>query len=370
MEHSPSSLDFSVQWICPIPFRFAAGTKEHVIIQEEQLASPARRQRLGINNRKNVNVTPVNVNQHIFVGIETSAFSGATLLAFLLNAHPQIASIGEMDGLLRKNPEDYVCSCGTLIQSCEFWQAMRHEMAKWGVEFDVADFVTRFHFGGPRWFQRLRTDSFHNRTFDALRDAMLQSFPRERRRFEQIVARNKTFVESVLQLTGKQIFVDTSKDRLRARALKMFSDYDVRVIHLIRDPRGVIASRLRRHPDLPINQAAQEWVWLHSRLEDFRRYLTPAKYLRLRYEDLCREPRATTQELYRFCGADASFEMPDLKSTAHHIVGNPMRLNSVSVIRLDESWRESLTIEQQTEIWQITKKLSMQYGYAWDGNKY
>ena len=58
-------------------------------------------------------------NCPVFVSIETSSYSGATLLAFLLGAHPQIATIGEMDGLIpRENPDEYFCSCGQLIKRC------------------------------------------------------------------------------------------------------------------------------------------------------------------------------------------------------------------------------------------------------------
>ena len=335
-----------------------------MLLQESEVATRERLHLSEYVNERTRHVRLAPPNRPIFIAIETSAFSGATLLSFLLNAHPQIASIGEMDGLLRKNPNEYVCSCGTPIRRCEFWQAMRHEMAQHGCEFDVANFAMKFLFDGPRWMQRLRSDSFHSQFLDAIREMAIRSLPGESQRFQQRVARNRAFVESVLKLTGKKIFVDTSKDRLRARALKMFSTYDVRVIHLVRDPRGVIASRLRRHSDIPVSQAAREWVDLHIKLQDYAHLLNPAKFMGLRYEDLCRDPRALLQKLYRFCGALPSFEPSEFKSTAHHIVGNPMRLKSVSVIKLDESWREQLPIEQQKEIWQIAGNLSVQYGYS------
>lgn len=331
--------------------------KEDSIIRE-------RLHTIGSSQDRNMNMVR-GESRRTFVGVETSAFSGATLLSFLLNAHPRIASIGEMNGLLRKNPEEYVCSCGNLIRQCEFWQAMRGEMAQCGFDFDVANFATKFHLGGPRWIQRLRADSFHNRLLNALRDAALKSLPGERRRFEKLVARNKAFIESVLRLTGKDVFVDTSKDRMRARALKMFSPYDVRAIHLIRDPRGVVASRLQRHGEISGRRAAYEWVWLHKKLQDFPSFLAPARYMQVRYEDLCSEPRAMLHKLYRFCDVDPDFEPPDFKSTTHHIVGNPMRLNGISVIKLDESWRNKLTPEQQKQVWEIAGDFATKYGYSW-----
>jgi hypothetical protein len=300
----------------------------------------------------------------VFVGMETSSYSGATLLAFLLNAHPQIASIGEMNGLIpSEDPESYRCSCGKRIKACEFWQAVTREMIRCGFEFDVADFDNAFRLAGPHWMQRLRVASLGSATLDSIRDLVLQTLPGERSQLTALVARNVAFADAVLRLTGKSVFVDTSKDHLRARVLRMFSPYDVRVIHLVRDPRGVVASRLRRGVRISIREAARQWVRLHTRLQNSFAALAPDKYIRVRYESLCRDPHGVLRELYCFCGADPEFRIQDLPSTSHHIVGNAMRLDNLSEIKLDERWREFLTAGQQKEIWQIAGRLGMQYGY-------
>lgn len=300
----------------------------------------------------------------VFVGIETSSYSGATLLAFLLNAHPQIASVGEMDGLIpSEDPESYNCSCGHRIRACEFWQAVTREMIRCGFEFDVADFDNAFRLAGPRWMQRLRVGSLGSATLDSIRDLVFQTLPGERSQFTALAARNMAFVETVLRLTGKSVFADTSKDHLRARALRMFSPYDVRVIHLVRDPRGVVASRLRRGVRIGVREAARQWVRLHTRLQNSFATPAPDKYIRVRYELLCQDLPSVLRELYAFCGTDPGFRIQDLPSTSHHIVGNAMRLDNLSEIKLDERWRELLTARQQKEIWQIAGRLGMQYGY-------
>lgn len=300
----------------------------------------------------------------VFVGIETSSYSGATLLAFLLNAHPAIASVGEMNGLIAsEDPELYLCSCGQRIKDCEFWQSVTRAMAARGFAFDVADFHMEFELPGPAWRRRLRAGSFGHATLDAIRDRILTRMPAERALFEPLVARNVAFVQAVLDVTGKCIFVDTSKDHLRARALKMFSPFDVRIIHLVRDPRGVAASRLRRGVPIDAREAARQWVRLHTRLQNSLDTRAPDKYIVARYEDLCQGPRTVLKRLYAFCGADRTFEVLDLATTTHHIVGNAMRLDHLSAIQLDERWHELLTADQQREIWQIAGPLGAQYGY-------
>jgi hypothetical protein len=301
----------------------------------------------------------------VFVGIETSSYSGATLLAFLLNAHPRIASIGEMNGLIpSENPDLYFCSCGQRIKNCEFWLAVAGEMRQRGFDFDVSEFRTEFHLGGSALIQRLRAGSFGHRTLDAFRDMVIRTLPGERQQFIAQVARNKAFVETVLKLTDKWVFVDSSKDHLRARALKMFSPYDVRIIHLIRDPRGVVASRLRRGVRIDEREAARQWVRLHQRLELAFDPATPAKYFPVRYEDLATDPQAMLKKLYAFCGVDPEYPVADLTSSIHHIVGNAMRLDNLAVIKRDDGWRKLLSKEQQDEIWKIAGPLAAQYGYT------
>ncbi len=300
----------------------------------------------------------------LFVGIETTSYSGATLLAFLLNAHPQIASVGEMNGLIpSEDPESYMCSCGKRIRACEFWQAVTEGMNARGFPFEMADFRTEFQLGGPAWLQKMRLISLRNQQLDALRETFLLTLPGEREQVAALAARNTAFVETVLELTGKCIFVDSSKDHYRARALKRFSPYPVRVIHLVRDPRGVAASRLRRGVRIDASQAARQWVRLHTRLENFLDTRSPQNYFLVRYEDLCRDPRTVLRQLYAFCGANPEFESADLQATEHHIVGNAMRLENLSAIKLDERWRELLSSEQQREIWRIAGRLGAQYGY-------
>lgn len=300
----------------------------------------------------------------IFVPVETSAYSGATLLSFLLGAHPEIATIGEMDGLIvTEDPERYLCSCGQRIKDCKFWQAVGKAMQEQGFEFDVAHFDTKFILGGPRPIQYLRIGSFRNNTLDGLRDKVFYAWPGEKRRLQALVARNEAFIKAVLAVTGKRVFIDTSKDRLRARAFHSLSSLDVRAIHLVRDARGVVASRLRRDGNIGPAEAARQWVRLHQKFQIALQTWPKGKSIRVRYEDLCRNPQTILKQLYQFCGVDPEVTLGDFRTVPQHIVGNPMRLNNITEIRVDERWHSLLTEEQLAEINKIAGPLSRQYGY-------
>jgi hypothetical protein len=307
----------------------------------------------------------MSTNRPVFVSVETLAYSGATLLAFLLGAHPQIATVGEMDGLIpREVPDEYLCSCGQRIKVCEFWQSVKIAMQTKGFEFDVAHFDTKFILGGPRLIQYLRMGSSRNHILDSIRDAIFHAWPGETRRLKALVARNVAFIEAVLEVTGKGVFVDTSKDRLRLQSLRKFSTLDVRAIHLVRDVRGVVASRLQRE-EIDAREAARQWVKSNQKLRTNLRSLPEEARVLLRYEDLCQDVQGALERLCHFCGVDPGIKVADFRAVPHHIVGNPMRLRAASEIRLDERWKSLLTEDQLKEINQAAGTLSRRYGYCW-----
>jgi hypothetical protein len=300
-----------------------------------------------------------------YITVQTTAFSGATLLSFLLNAHPQIATVAEMDGPLKgSNVESYLCSCGQKIKACEFWDAVTRAMEERGFPFDFADFGTRFEFAGPRLVQYLRLGSTRIRLLDSIRDAIFQALPGEGQQLRAIVARNDALIDSILSITGKDVFVDTSKGALRLRSMHKFSRFDVRVIHLIRDVRGVVASNLRRNKNTNVQEGAIRWVKLHRQYERALALLPAESYIQVRYEDLCQDVPGTLKRLYEFCGVDPEIEVTNFRATPQHIIGNKMRLKAWSEIKPDEGWREELTAEQLQQINRIASKSSRQYGYA------
>jgi len=304
------------------------------------------------------------VQRPTFVTIETTAFSGATLLTALLGSHPAIATVAEMSGLIDSvDPDEYLCSCGQKIKTCEFWQMVKTGMAARGFEFDVAHFDTQFISGRSSLLQRLREGSTRNNLIDSIRDAILFALPGQARQFRTMSARNVAFIETVLNITGKRVFVDSSKDRLRPKALRRFSSLDVRVIHLVRDVRGVVASNLRRDTHLTAGQIARSWRRRHRRVQVTLESWPKDKHILLRYKDLCKNTEDTLMRLYDFCQIDLDFKIDDLETVSLHLVGNPMRLTQISEIKLDERWKEELTIAQLKEIERVAGAMGWQYEY-------
>jgi hypothetical protein len=140
--------------------------------------------------------------------------------------------------------------------------------------------------------------------------------------------------------------------------------WDVRVIYLQRDGRGVSAS-IAKHLGVPFEQAAEEWARNARGLEAMRRRLPDSAVKDLRYEDLCSEPAATLERIFSWLGiGTASIAASNFKDGDFHILGNSMRLNSISEIRLDERWRSSLEDEHKRYFLRRFGQIHRQLGYS------
>jgi len=301
-----------------------------------------------------------------FISIACHSFSGSTLLAMLLNAHPQIATVSEMHGPNPRLVQDintYRCSCGELIHECPFWDQVKAKMADQGFAFKTTDFDVAF--GDHSLGGRLRYGSLRSNLLESIRDDVCQMLPGPRAEMDRLIARNEAFVHAVLDITGKTVFVDTTKRTRRFRYLHKYSSLDVRVVFLIRDARGSVASQMRHYPRVSASEAAYAWVKGISGIERVWKQIPAQSRMLLRYEDLCREPQTTLQGLYRFFDVDPDFVLDDLESLPpHHIVGNAARMRPLSQIQLDERWKRVLSPDQLDVIHQIAGSLNRRFGYT------
>ena len=199
-----------------------------------------------------------------------------------------------------------------------------------------------------------------------------------------IQRRNAALAASVLQLSGKQVLVGSSKTGIRLKYLLRNPELDIRVVRLVRDGRGVALTytdtanfadardpRLRnggtgvteRRPALPLRRAAKEWPRSNEEGTAILRQLAPDRWIEVRYEDLCTSPENTLRRIFDFIGTDSSLVALDFKDVEHHVVGNGMRLDSTSTIKLDERWRSVLTMSDLTVFDDVAGALSRDLGY-------
>jgi hypothetical protein len=303
----------------------------------------------------------------------------------LLGSHPRACTVGELKGV-RGDPATYRCSCGALIQDCEFWLNVNGAMARRGFPFEITSAGTNIQGAGNPYVRRLLQPLHRGPLLEFFRDTALGFSRNWRRHLDLVQSRNAALVSTLLEVSGAAIIIDSSKVGLRLKYLLRNPELDVRVLRLVRDGRGVSLThtnpaqfadaaepRLRSggsgvlRPDfrLPMQEAALLWRRSNEEADRVTSRLHPSRCLEVRYEQLCQDPASTLQSICRFL----EIEPPPLgndfrRRKPQHVVGNGMRFDTTSEIRLDERWKTHLTPEDLKTFDRIAGDLNRQYGYA------
>ena len=296
-----------------------------------------------------------------YVYLLSHPFSGSTLGAFLIGSHPRIATVGEMGIAAGVDPATFTCSCGSPIRSCEFWIRLSERMAEHGHPFQVEDAGLHFRSSGGLADLLLRAGP-RGPMLEAARSVGLAIFPSSRQARDRLLARNEEFARTTMALQGGSLFLDISKRPNRLVHLASHPNFDVHVVHLIRDPRGVTCSCMR-NLDMELDAGAYSWSRAMRFAKQLRRRFRAERWLQVRHEDLCHAPTDIVQVVQRFLGVEPDDSFTVFREGKHHIIGNRMRLDSSSEIRLDEKWRQELTPQQQSQVMQIAGQGLSALGY-------
>lgn len=300
-----------------------------------------------------------------FAFILAHSFSGSTLLSFLLDAHSEIATVGEMFIAPPSNTDGYPCSCGEPIDRCAFWRRVSETMAARGVPFDVRGAEASLSAASYGWLgSRVVWAEPRGSFLEGIRRAALALLPGVRRELDRRIAVNRHLAEAVLDLRDARVFVDATKRPGRALLLRRDPQIDLQVIHLIRDGRAVARSA-SRNLGRTIEEGARSWAASLRHSEELRRSFPPERWLTVRHEDLCHDARGTLARIFGFLDVSSEPEdRRDVRAGDHHIIGNRMRLSRTSEIRLDERWRTELTPGQLRTVERIAGPQLARYGYG------
>jgi hypothetical protein len=317
--------------------------------------------------------------------ILAASHSGSTLLAMLLGAHPEVVTTGELAPSGIDDLATYRCSCRALLRDCPFWARVAGEMASRGADFELIDFHTWFGHTSSRVVNRLLRPLHRGRGFEAVRDLGLWLCPTWRTEYPRLRRNNLALVEVLAATSGAQVVVDSSKRAVRLKYLLRIPGLRVRVIRMIRDGRAVAltytdpanfadaqdpslrgggSGQDRDGERLSIAAAAREWRRSNEEAECILAGFDRTRWLEVRYEDLCANPDRTLRRVFAFLGVDPGRGTSDFRSVEHHVIGNGMRLDSTSEIRVDERWRAILKDGRLSEFDRVAGWLNRRYGYA------
>lgn len=287
-------------------------------------------------------------------------YSGSTLLTLLLADHQDIATVGELKATSMGDISTYRCSCGERLTECSFWNEVKQLMVKQGQDFAFDNFHTHFRDEKKPFTDRLLRAALRSPLFEMARETGFMFLPTARKARQEIIKQNQALIEFICTLQQARTFLDDSKEPIRLKFLQASGCWDIRVIHLIRDGRGVTNSYMR-HNKTTMIKAAQEWTHTQQECDRMAKFLGNNYCLTVHYEDLCHEPEKTLTIIYQFLGL-----VPDIKSAPNrikHIMGNQMRLGSLQDIRLDEKWKQTLSTNDLQIFTDIAGKLNHFHSY-------
>lgn len=277
-----------------------------------------------------------------------SGRSGSTLLNRVLGQLDGCVAVGELRNIWGEGfGRDRLCGCGQRFWSCDFWSdvvqlldANPREYGRRMLELQVLTSLNRHTAMIAN--SALRTRLYANR---------LDKYSNGLRRL----------LQAIRVVAGARYVIDASKHPAHGFVLAQTPGVSLRVIHLVRDPRGVAYSwsRPTPAPDQPTGfmpryhplYAAALWAaenllatWLCGRLSEDR-------WLFITYEEFVRSPQEVTNRLAEWLGVpppDGWSDREIFLKPSHTIAGNPSRFRTGrETIRTDDRWRSEMPLALQ-----------------------
>ena len=284
--------------------------------------------------------------------------SGSTLLARVLDRADGVFAAGELRYVWQRGVlEDRFCGCGEPFSQCPFWSEVV-DRAFAGRAVDAREVVA-----AQRDLTRLR------RVPRMLTIGALEA-PAD---YLETLSR---LYRAVTEVSGCELIVDSSKLPSYGFVLAQVPEIDVRVVHLVRDPRGAAYSwrREKSQPDgdggmqqMSLLKSSSLWLaWNASTPFLFR---DSNRYRVVRYEDLVSRPRAVVDQILAFAGhrgdgAPFLGERTVALERSHTVAGNPNRLEAGEVeLREDQAWTTAMGRPQRALVTALTTPLLGRFDY-------
>lgn len=298
--------------------------------------------------------------------------SGSTLLESLLGAHSQIATCGEIHiwphEILQKGVRP--CVCGESVLTCPIWTAIQEKVDPLKQPHPQIHFFREEHHAG------------HTLRPKRLKEFRQNDFPKSALEEMQVYGQNnyeifKTFLEVMRAHYGDQLnwIVDSSKDPYRLLWLAKSGLFNIKVLHIVRNPPAFVYSMLKKLPKDKIDQLHSQFYEtsrqsLKWSIENYlisqiaKNHLKPSEYFLVKYEELASNPEETFMKICDMLGCE--FEEQAIlnfrEGSKHTIAGNPMRYEDRG-IALDERWKSLLPVPLRELSKTFTYMNRSHYGY-------
>lgn len=292
--------------------------------------------------------------------------SGSTILDLILSEGKGIISLGEFrqfwKTFIKKRA---LCSCNKSYCNCELWR------------YIIKDIFGKYE------FNETEIDYYYNIQKIIERTPILNSIKQKKyfktfhREIQEYIEFMREIYDKVFIHTRNPIIIDSSKLPHYLLILKKLP-FEIKLIHLIRDPRGVAYSWTKSKFDFSINDymkrhhpftSSRMWIFYNLAIERLKSYFDNRTLLK--YEDFCLNPKQAIQKIYKDLNLPY-FNMPNIANNKivvfqkekHLIGGNPVRfsLNEI-LINEDREWIYNLSIKHKILVTIMTLPFLLKYKY-------
>jgi len=295
--------------------------------------------------------------------------TGSTVLGHALGGLPDVIFAGELNFFWRRFAGRELCSCHRPLPGCPFWAA-----------------VVRRAYGdvSPGRARALAELERHVLRTQAPLGLVPARWPvRRAAGVATMLAGRAQLYRATAEVGGASWVVDAGKEPVFGSFLARAEDVSFTTVHLVRDPRGVAFSWLKRvrsdsepgeMPRRPAAMTAVDWLLQNLMVQLSLQRLSRA-YVRVRYEDLVASPAGTVQRISRAAGlASTGLASTGPASTGeHHLVaGNPAVRQLASgglTLTLDDEWRTQLPRAERWVVTGVCAGMMATYGYPVRGGR-
>lgn len=292
--------------------------------------------------------------------------SGSTILDNVLAQVPGFLSVGELRFFwARGYEENRICADGARFRDSGFWRQIVASAVGSAGEHEIDEYA--------------RLERQHGNSAGALIRLLMHGDIRNTesvRRYRQWLGR--LYLE-IKMLSGCHCIIDSSKFPVYGFLLQGVPEIELHVVHLVRDPRAVAYSWMRKklQPDKGPGEfvvrhnplkSAMSWNLINRAAEKLAN-VVGERYHFVRYEDLVSSPRTTIREVLSRVGtddADCPVDEDGVVQVAPGLAfsGNPGRFRGGTIqLRLDAEWQRCLPGYQYAAITAVNKGMLKQYGY-------
>ena len=279
-------------------------------------------------------------------------FSGATILGRSLKSSEEAIYVGEIRDFwtkgLKKNEN---CSCGERFESCSFWTMVTEEYLNSFPSNDIekiskelSEIEKTKNYFKLRKFIKNKDDNYVRQLLDTY------------------LKHTEKLYESISKVSGKNIIVDSSRLPGRLLALSLSTKIEIFPIYIIRDPRGVINSLIRKDfrnfGEIRNSTFKHILTWNVKNLLslDSVKKLNSHDTLYLLYKNFTRNPARIFEKIKKSLNCTLNYEEKNGKVSlylepGHVFTGNRSRHDTGKItITEDVKWKQELSWQRKVLI--------------------